>query len=1771
MANRLAQLEAGIIDTTQNRLSALEGSVFAPESTQLPRGVAIGEQQVTPELTPKREAIKPKTDLSIQEPEFITGEPVLDEIPIPEPVRKKIENRQFKGFFDELGRGLVRSSARIGASALESIERAAQVSVFEPGTFSDPGETLREFSEQSNFQPARLPKDAKKGDRIKAFVANAVGEALPFTAAAVGSALLTGNPAAPFATAFVVEGENARQDALKAGASEEQADLEAFIVGTVNGALDSLQVDEILRFSGAGKTSIKAIAKAARDKSAKKIAKETGKLTLELARSSITEGVQEALQETTSVVTPIALDILTDADRPGIEEIQANAVRRIGQSALGGAVVGPILSGGIGLVSDIGEAAPSINTQLISEEVRESQEKAIQQAEEKGLIEPTEEITEEPINRLAEFEEFEFKEPAGVGVEELSVEERAELEKEFKESEAGKKIGEEVEKVVEKGKERREEPVKQADVKIEKKTLTPEQEFKAFKDALPSATETEIVKAMIEDGATPPAEVLERNKELPEVQNIIEKQETRQKAKPVEGKVFTDERLVNIQEKIGEENNLSLLTEDDGKTLVVDFLKKAKNSKKTSKEILDIIEQEATDIGADKITFEANSEAKVRLFKKGGFDVVSTENDITIMEKSLIAPTPKAGVKEAATIPGTEITFDDVKMISPSGKTLVIFNRQGKRVHTIKVRNVGIGEEQVKNFKTLLTEADVKKAKQLTVAKPKKKQPAVKKAVEKQPKRAPSPKQPELKPTKGKAGKTTKKEIIRNLSRAFDVPIRPFATHKERKAAGFFKIREKGIRQRDVRDVSVATHEVGHKIDRDQVPAISKSLVKGADKEMFKLGKELYGKRIPAGGYKSEGVAEFIRLFLTTGEAAEKAPIFHKWFTETFLNANPGIKQKLGSVRNQIDDFRSQTSEQRVKNFVIKKDFKGTIPERIAKFTEGFQTAFVDRFTPLRKSIERAGVNRELLRPTEDPFALATVFSEKSGSKTQQFALQFTTDLAGNNTGPSLKTILKPVARRFEDFEAYMIAARAKLLHEKGINSGLTPSDARNVFDQFDSEEFRTALKGVTDWNHRVLDYMVESGAISKEIVDVIKKENPVYIPFQRSFDEGEIKQIRGGSQGLRQKGTPVKRIKGSGREILPPIEAMIAQTERAISASQKAAIAKSLAKLEENFGGLSKLIERVPAPIKITQFKLDQIRDQLEEQGIILSTDLSKTTGQKGKIEIGPFEELDNLMSVFTGDTEFRGKENIVSLIIDGERQFYEVAPAIYNVLEGVDQFHLPAFMDWIFGKPTRLGRLGATGLNASFGLIRNFIRDAANFTVLSKHAKLGPLSAAIGVGKDIKSKLADLTENFTEEGILKADPDVKLFSALGGEMASQVLRDKNGIKHLSHDILASDGITYTINTFMHPVDALRSLFGLTETGTRVGEFSAALKEGEKRWGKNSADAAFFALNAGQDVTTNFTRSGTIGRQLNQAIMFFNAAIQGPNKMFRAFKERPVSTTLKAIATLTVPAFLLWWRNKDEEWYKSLPIYEKANYIHMKIPGKNTILRVPVPFELGHIFQALPVAALDEMFRENPGEVKEIFKESLKQANPLDWPAVAGPIIDIKSNEDFTGAPIVPRRVEGALPEDRVKPHTTKLIRRIGKSLGQSPAQIEHLVNSYSGGLYGRLSKLIEANDRDGTPSDIPVIGTLFLRDSFAPRRQIETFYNRLELLQQKKQSKKISKTEDIERRIMFKIRGRLSKLWKKLRSAETKKERKELYGIIKEQIKLSNREVKKRQGDSP
>jgi len=273
---------------------------------------------------------------------------------------------EYQGLWDEVkwlsgeaGKGAASMSLRGIGAASRQLANVSEGAIWNPENFEAYAQKFRSLSQHESLQP-----DPAKGiSKVGGFVASSIGQALPYMAASTGAFLLTGTPIASFGVGFVVEGDEAYQFALENGASEEQAQMNRLIVGTINGAIESLQVSNIIKFAKSEKAGYRALVKAAQQKAWSDVRKIGKDLTYEQLEHVLRESLEEALQETTTIAA--------EADVTG--ELDASeAVKRVGGSALGGGVVGL----GFGLGGRGARAATGKESQLGPQTIKKLYEKA---------------------------------------------------------------------------------------------------------------------------------------------------------------------------------------------------------------------------------------------------------------------------------------------------------------------------------------------------------------------------------------------------------------------------------------------------------------------------------------------------------------------------------------------------------------------------------------------------------------------------------------------------------------------------------------------------------------------------------------------------------------------------------------------------------------------------------------------------------------------------------------------------------------------------------------------------------------------------------------------------------------------------------------------------------------------------------------------------------------------------------------------------------------------------------------------------------------------------------------------------------------------------------------------------------------------------------------------------------------------------------------------------------------------------------------------------
>jgi hypothetical protein len=854
-------------------------------------------------------------------------------------------------------------------------------------------------------------------------------------------------------------------------------------------------------------------------------------------------------------------------------------------------------------------------------------------------------------------------------------------------------------------------------------------------------------------------------------------------------------------------------------------------------------------------------------------------------------------------------------------------------------------------------------------------------------------------------------DIEKFISESLDIPV---AQGKFRqKAYGIFKVKPKVIRLKQAKDIETLYHETGHFLD-DKL----KLRNQGFDEELMNLGQATSLPSYSEDTVKAEGVAEFMRHYLVDPVAAKKtAPKFYDYF-EGILKKDTRLDGMMKTLQQATENYIKQDPQTRLMSNVS--IGKGGFISRLSNAKESVSpekiySMSIDELKPLQRVVDEitGGVK---ISSSENPFELAWLNRGWQG-RAEAFLRIGRVDKNFKKVGKSFDEILKPVKKQINDFRAYIIAKRAKELMDRDIETGMMKSDIEATLSRHANKEYDKVMDELVAYQDDMLNELVNTGVLSKDAVASMKELNKEYIPFNRVIEQ--FKGKAGAGKGF-QAYSPVKGIKGSTRDVVDPLESIIKNTYVTVNLAERNRVGKSLVELGEKFEGIGKFFDKVPPKMMGQTVQLKDIEKALRNAGADTST-----------------IDLEQVANIFR-PTRYTGKDNIITVFREGKPEYYEVFDeSLYRSMLALDRESTNILLK-VMSYPAKLLRSGAT-LTPDF-VARNPLRDAMSAFVYSKYGFFPGVDTARGLFHAIK----------------KDDVYLKWVSS-GGANSMFVSLDRDYLQKNLRGILKTSLKDKTLNIITHPVDVLRAFSEFTEVATRLGEFGKGLKKEGM-----TADGIRKAALASRDITLDFARGGTFGKQANKVVAFFNASLQGTDKLIRSFSpekidgklnwSRPLKSTTKALASITLPSVALYMLNKDDPRYQELPQWQKDTF--WIILGKEKIYRIPKPFELGVIFGTIPERILQWTEGNDPTALNGLA-DRLKETFVPDYlPTAFLPIVEAISNYSFfKGTNIVPDSEKNDQPWTQYSAYTSETAKLLGKALNQSPRIIENTISGYGGG----------------------------------------------------------------------------------------------------------------------
>lgn len=845
----------------------------------------------------------------------------------------------------------------------------------------------------------------------------------------------------------------------------------------------------------------------------------------------------------------------------------------------------------------------------------------------------------------------------------------------------------------------------------------------------------------------------------------------------------------------------------------------------------------------------------------------------------------------------------------------------------------------------------------------------------------------------------SRKEIIDTINNLFDQRVKSGRLGKK-SAMGWYNTKTQVIRSGNWGDIRTLSHELGHHIDNlygfsDEHSSIG--LQAAIDKDLLGQVRQRFGNaynHLNRQGVRQEGFAEFFNDYIGDRARAKKLfPTFYNYFKETVKN-DKELNAAVDKLSDVTHKWFNQSSADRIKGSIsfertskaerIITDAKdGNIKDTIKRVASDVYTKAIDELNPLREMVEEVEhITGEKVAFKDNPFMQAWLSRGWVG-KAEEFIKRGRPEKGVR----SFEDIIKDIPQKeHKDFSAYLVALHDLDLHRNGQMPTFTLKEDLAAVKQYEKNPtFKSAAKDI----HRFQDYMlaelVNNGILKPETYHLLRNKYPNYVPFFRDFSAESMDGFFSSFKGFVNVANPIKRFKGSTRDIIDPLESIVKNTYQFYNAIERNHVGVTFAKLAKK-PGIGTIVEEV------------------------------------------------------RGDRPAKSTDNTFSVWVKGKKVVYETTPELAQAMKMMNK-DTSNFITKILQYPASWLRAGST-VTAGFA-ITNALRDTISAGVFSKHGFLPVVDTFRGLAH-----------------FLKKDQLYWDYVKSGGAHAAMVSLDRDYLSGHLRELFSHKSTLSKVAR--NPMEVLRAISEATEVATRLGEFSNARKGYTglySRLTKTNLEPKSLgeASIASRDITIDFSRTGTHTKSWNKIDAFFNATIQGGDKLVRAWRDDPKGMTIKSTLFITLPTIALWYLNKDNSAYQELPQWEKDTFFH--IPAGDKFVKIPKPFELGLLYGTTFERMLQYFDDKENGRNSVGFKgfgDRVKETLIPDLsPTFFVPIYEWAFNfSDFRQRNIVPQSQEKLPDKLQYGSNTSMVARKIGDTFNVSPYKVDNTIMGYGGNL---------------------------------------------------------------------------------------------------------------------
>lgn len=929
---------------------------------------------------------------------------------------------------------------------------------------------------------------------------------------------------------------------------------------------------------------------------------------------------------------------------------------------------------------------------------------------------------------------------------------------------------------------------------------------------------------------------------------------------------------------------------------------------------------------------------------------------------------------------------------------------------------------------------------------------------------------------------------------------------------GQYNVKSNGIRTKIANNLPVVSHELGHHFERTF--GIKEQLSEEMITELTSHLEEVATEKYSDEQLVREGVAEYIRRFLQNREtAAIDYPLFTDFFLKCFTAKDLARFEQLA---DDINAYYSLDADTATSSIRLREEGGIDLRTPVEKLEDTASTiyqALIDSNHAIKRFDRATGSNAYML-------ASNAAYSDAIAG---QIITGDLTDKNGKYVSSGLKTVLNGIdlnnKEEYRLFGEYLVVKHGPERLKEGMRVFADDRKNSTAFMERRQAELEAQHPEFVTVSERLYDFIkkfyktwgVDTGLISGSMLESWGERWEFYVPFNRAVEKG--KSNYGAKRGFANQNSTIKKAKGGGQDIYNPVDNLIDNIVKMVNAGARNNVMLTITDSAEKLGADANFLEKVPMPLSVTKMDMTGVKDKLTDW--LEESDLD----EKSKIKAeGVVNNLDDILLQYG-----RGKAggNVVTVLKNGTPQAWKINDA--QLLQSLTSLS-PKTMDGVLDAiavTSRFMTANITGNNIVWSIFSNLPRDFATFFTYSKNKNV--VDMAKGVGSAYLNKVKGDS----------ADPLYKEFLAMGGGKTSAYTADRNLAKNMRKELARkmSDKKLKKLAKYANPIELISYTSDMIEAGPRFATYKMM-----RDAGMTPQEAFYEAM----DITTNFRRSGRISKDLNKAVPFFNASVQGLDKFRRwitaeeysgkperkkAIRGRVISYIAVSAAIAAISYALNNSDEEKEEDYEQLSTFIKNSYWVFPI-GDGKYFAVPKPREIGvlssfmeccmeyaigkndHAFDEFYAYASENFLPAIANDIAQIGTKGVKETgmNIIGSLGLIGVFGYLGANRDFLGRPIVSSGLQNLEPKDQYTDRTSKIAYWLGQAFNGSPEEIDYFMQQVLGGWWKYQKALFPVGEknRDWTLG----VGNTYVKDNQYSTDLTNWLYDRADKTERAKNS---------------------------------------------------------------